>query len=636
MAQLEEILKEYWNHESFRPGQKEIIESVLAGKDTLAILPTGGGKSICFQVPALAREGICIVVSPLIALMKDQVEHLKKRGIPALMIHSGMSRRDVELTLKNAGHDYFKFIYVSPERLETTLFREYLPGLNVNMIAVDEAHCISQWGYDFRPSYLRIAALREELPNVPVLALTASATPDVETDICEKLQLHEPSLFRQSFERKNLSYSAFLSDAKQARLVEIISKVPGTAIVYCRSRRRTQEMASLLGMHGISADYYHAGLNTKDRSKKQQDWITNKIRVIVCTNAFGMGIDKPDVRLVVHMDVPECLENYYQEAGRAGRDGKKSYAVLLYQEKDLQELSLMHELRYPAMDYIREVYQSLVNFLQVPLHADAYSTHDFDFDVFYKNFKLESVKALFALKALETDGWIEMNEQSMAPATTCFHTTKKGLYAFQESHPEHEPLLTCLLRTYAGIFDYPAYISEKMIAGLLRKDEAQIKEELLRIHSFGIISYAPRKEVPQIRFLKNRVAVANLAINMTMYEKRKENFVRRAKQMIAFAGTTDCRSMMIGKYFGDADAGRCGICDQCLQKRSQPLSGEEFERIAGEISNLLASSPKTIKGLMTDLGHVKKEKAWQVIEFLQAEQKIRADANGLLSVARLK
>jgi ATP-dependent DNA helicase RecQ len=386
MADVHGILKEYWGYEAFRPLQEDIIRSVLSGKDTLAILPTGGGKSICFQVPAMAMEGICIVVSPLIALMKDQVENLKKRNIPALLIHSGMKRADVVQTLKNATHDYFKFIYVSPERLETSLFQEYLPALNVNLIAIDEAHCISQWGYDFRPSYLRIAALRKELPGVPVLALTASATPEVQLDICAKLDFAGPVIFRQSFERKNLSYSVFPAESKLARLVEIIKKVPGTGIVYCKSRKRTSEIMNLLQLQGVSASNYHAGLSTDERNQRQKDWISNKVRVMACTNAFGMGIDKPDVRFVLHADPPDCVENYYQEAGRAGRDGKKAYAVLLYDENDIHELEQLASVRFPSMDRIRAVYHALVNFLQIPSYTGEYTGFPFRFDVFIRNF----------------------------------------------------------------------------------------------------------------------------------------------------------------------------------------------------------------------------------------------------------
>ncbi|MGZ5287589.1 MAG: RecQ family ATP-dependent DNA helicase, partial [Flavisolibacter sp.] len=377
-------MKKYWGHDAFRPMQEDIIRSVLSGVDTLAILPTGGGKSVCFQVPALAMDGICIVVSPLIALMKDQVDNLKKRDIPALLIHSGMTKADVKRSLENARHNYFKFLYVSPERLETSLFREYLPAMQVNLLAIDEAHCISQWGYDFRPSYIKIAALREELPGVPVLALTASATADVQKDICEKLKFTSENIFRQSFERKNLSYSVFRTTSKMNRMVEIISKVPGTAIVYCKSRRRTTEIMQLLQMHGLAASNYHAGLLQEERSQRQKDWIENKVRVMVCTNAFGMGIDKPDVRLVVHADMPDCLENYYQEAGRAGRDGKKSYAVLLYDDKDLESLNEQHAIRFPGIERIREVYNALVNYLQIPSYTGEYTSFEFQYDVFVR------------------------------------------------------------------------------------------------------------------------------------------------------------------------------------------------------------------------------------------------------------
>src|SRR5689334_15710041 len=388
MADVQGILKKYWGYDAFRPLQAEIIDSILSGKDTLAILPTGGGKSICFQVPALAKEGTCLVVSPLIALMKDQVDNLKKRNIPALLIHSGMKRTDIVQTLKNAMHDYFKFLYVSPERLETSLFLEYLPALNVNLIAIDEAHCISQWGYDFRPSYLRIASLRNELPGVPVLALTASATEEVQRDICDKLGFANHHIFRSSFERKNLSYSAFRVDSKFSRLVEIVSKVQGTCIVYCRSRKRTQEIAQLLQVHGISASCYHAGLTQEQRNERQKDWVENRVRVMTCTNAFGMGIDKPDVRLVVHADIPDCLENYYQEAGRAGRDEKKAYAVLLYDGADLEELGALHLTRFPSIEQIKAVYSALVHYLQMPAHTGEYKSFNFRFDEFTRNFKL--------------------------------------------------------------------------------------------------------------------------------------------------------------------------------------------------------------------------------------------------------
>ncbi|RYZ24638.1 MAG: ATP-dependent DNA helicase RecQ, partial [Chitinophagaceae bacterium] len=521
MQDIHSILENYWGYEAFRPQQEEIIQSVLGSQDTLALLPTGGGKSICYQVPALAQDGICIVVSPLIALMKDQVENLRKRGIGALVIYSGMQRKDIIRTLENARQDYFKFLYVSPERLETSLFKEYLPALNVNLIAVDEAHCISQWGYDFRPSYLKIAALREELPDVPVLAVTASATEAVQKDICEKLQFQKPAVFRQTFERKNLSYSVFQVDAKATKLVDIVKKVQGSGIIYCKSRKRTTEVASLLQMHGISANFYHAGLSSEERSKRQQDWIENKTRIIVCTNAFGMGIDKPDVRTVVHMDAPDCLENYYQEAGRCGRDGKKAYAVLLYDGRDVDDLETLHVNRYPSFEIIKQVYDGLVNFLQIPVNDGQDKVYSFRFDEFVRNFKLNVHQALSALQALETDGWIEYNEKNFTPSTLGFTTSKKVLYDFYEQHPEFEEILTALLRTYEGIFDFPVFISEALLVKLMRLEEKQIKELLLKITGFGIIQYTPQNDAPQIVFRKNRVATHDLRINLAAYNKRK-------------------------------------------------------------------------------------------------------------------
>lgn len=637
MQDVQSILKRYWNFDAFRPLQEEIIQSVLAGKDTLAVLPTGGGKSICFQVPALATEGICIVISPLIALMKDQVENLKKRSIPALLIHSGMQRMDVVKSLQNASNNYFKFLYISPERLETSLFKEYLPSFQVNLIAVDEAHCISQWGYDFRPSYIRIAELRKELPNVPVLALTASATEEVQQDICEKLlspikNNNGWNVFRQSFERKNLSYSVFKVDSKVARLVEIVKKVSGTAIVYCKSRKRTTEMAGLLQMHGLSATSYHAGLTTEERNKRQQDWIHNKVKVMVCTNAFGMGIDKPDVRLVIHLDTPDCLENYYQEAGRAGRDGKKAYAVLLYDVRDIEELSRLHLVRYPTLEQIRMVYHSLINFLQVPVYSGQDKSFTFRFDEFVRNYKLQATEALYALKALESDGWFDFNEKNFSPSTVLFTTGKNGLYEFYKSQPQHENLLTTLLRTYEGIFDFPAFISELVIARLMKKDETDIRLQLKTIASFGIVQYVPQNNEPQLIFRKNRVMAEELPFKLMPYFKRRDVFVNRTKQMIAYIETNDCRSTFISRYFGDDKAAKCGVCDNCLKQKSISLSSEEFDKISSIILEQLSIHELSIEGLLQKLTAIKKEKAWKVIGFLQAEKKIKLNEKGVLKI----
>ena len=626
---MEAILKKYWGYDAFRPLQREIIQSVLEKKNTLAILPTGGGKSICFQVPAMAMEGICLVISPLIALMKDQVENLKKKDIPALLIHSGMQRQDVVRTLKNATQDYFKFLYLSPERLETSLFREYLPALNINLVAVDEAHCISQWGYDFRPSYLRIAELTKELPGVPVLALTASATPDVQQDICDKLQFRDAYVFRQSFERKNLSYSVFKAPSKLARLTEIVSKVSGTAIVYCRSRKRTGEIANLLQLQGVSASSYHAGLDGAERSQRQKAWIGNEVRVMVCTNAFGMGIDKPDVRLVVHADMPDCLENYYQEAGRAGRDGKRAYAVLLYDDQDTAALEEMQEIRFPGFEKIKEVYRALGNFLQVPAYSGEYQSFPFRFDEFTRNFKLKSNEALYALKALEGDGWIDFNEKNFVPSTVVFTCSKEQLYDFQLAYPQHEVLLSTLLRSYGGIFDFPAFISEKLLSTLLRKSAEEIQGELQRIASMGIINYLPQQDEPQLTFRKERVAIENFNFNMVPYRKRKEAFEARAAQMIAYTAAKSCRSQFINLYFGDKDAKPCGICDHCLDTKNADLTTEEFKKHTEAVRRHL-QSPLTTGELVAALKGLKKEKAWQLISYLQSEKKISLNRDGKL------
>lgn len=635
MQEIHSTLKDYWGYDTFRPQQEEIIRSVLQGRDTLALLPTGGGKSICYQVPALVQEGICIVVSPLIALMKDQVENLKKKGIGALMIYSGMSRRDITRTLENARQEYFKFLYVSPERLETSLFKEYLPAFNVNLIAVDEAHCISQWGYDFRPSYLRIAELRTELPGVPVLAVTASATKQVQADICEKLLFTQKNIFRQSFERKNLSYSAFLVDSKINKLLAIIRKIKGSGIVYCRTRKRTAEIANLLQLQQVSSTFYHAGLSQEERIRRQQDWVDNKVDVIVCTNAFGMGIDKPDVRYVVHVDVPDSLESYYQEAGRCGRDGQKAYAVLLYSKFDVEELSLLHLVRYPSMDIIRQVYEALVNFLQVLVNSGEDTAYTFRFEQFIRNFNLDPILAINALKALEQDGWIEYNEKNYVPPTIVFTASKSSLYEFFRNHPGYESLCTTLLRTYDGIFDFPAFISENMLARLENKHEDEIKTELKRIASFGIIQYSPKDEDPKLFFRKNRVAVQDLNINIVSYNSRKEAFLKRVDQMIRYTETLNCRSSFIDQYFNESAAEKCGICDNCLHEKRKELTGTEFNNILSSLRVQLSSKGMTLPQLIDSLTPYTKEKIIEAISFLETENEIVRDSLGQLHLKNL-
>jgi len=439
--------------------QEEIIQSVLNKNDTLALLPTGGGKSLCFQVPAMAMEGICVVISPLIALIKDQVQQLKNRGIPVLAVYAGMPFMEVKKTIQNAAFGNYKFLYLSPERLETDLFLEYIHALKPSLIAVDEAHCISQWGYDFRPAYLRIIQYRQQFPDVPLIALTASATKKVQEDICLKLAFDQKSnIFQQAFDRPNLSYSLFSPEAKETKLAEILSSVPGTAIVYCKSRKHTQQVAGLLNSKGIDADFYHAGLLSDERSAKQDAWIKNQTRVMVCTNAFGMGIDKPDVRLVVHYDVPDCLENYYQEAGRAGRDGKRAYAVLLYQPSEIRDIESRIDIRYPSAEKIKKVYTALLNHLQVPAGYGEGISYDFDLAAFASYFKINILEATYGIQALGQQGILSFNEIFFRPSSASFTVSKNDLHDFEQQYPDLEPIIKALLRSYEGIFDYPTNI----------------------------------------------------------------------------------------------------------------------------------------------------------------------------------
>ncbi|HTL08558.1 MAG TPA: RecQ family ATP-dependent DNA helicase, partial [Chitinophagaceae bacterium] len=527
-------------------------------------------------------------------------------------------------------------LYVSPERLETNLFKEYLPALNVQLIAVDEAHCISQWGYDFRPPYLRIAQLREELPDVPILALTASATPEVQQDICEKLQFgRQQQVFRQPFARPNLSYSVFKADAKINKLVDILKRVPGSSIVYCRSRRRTKDIAAQLQTYGINADFYHAGLPAEERNAKQEAWINNSIGTIVCTNAFGMGIDKPDVRVVVHFDMPDCLENYYQEAGRAGRDQQKSYAVLLYQPDEIQELRKQVQLRFPPLESIRTVHEALVSYLQLPAGAGAGNYYDIDLGEFCQRFQLPPQVVMNVLKVLEQEGFMSFNEQVFMPARVQFISNKQLLYQFEEEQPTYEPLIKCLLRSYEGIFDVPVAIYEKQLAGWLKTDLAAIKKSLAVLHRFRIIHYEPQKENPQLYLLQPRVKTADLSINEANYQKRKQQYEARLNHLINYTqNTKDCRSVITGQYFGDKDIQPCGVCDNCLAKKKTMLLPETFTKICEAVENALANGPMQPQDLLNALPHFKKENAWQVIEFLQAERKIFVNPQGLIAISR--
>lgn len=631
MVKTIDILKKYWGYDIFRPLQEDIISSVLDGKDTLALLPTGGGKSICFQVPALVKEGLCLVISPLIALMKDQVESLKKKNIPALSIYSGMSFFEVKRTLENAVHGNFKFLYVSPERLETNLFLEYLPGMHINLIAVDEAHCVSQWGYDFRPPYLRIAVLREHLPDTLILALTASATKEVQDDICDKLAFkNDHKRFQKSFERPNLSYSVFSPSSKQNKLIEIFKNVQGSGIVYCKSRKRTKEIAELLKMNNINSDYYHAGLTNTERTTKQESWIKNETRIIACTNAFGMGIDKSNVRTVVHYDVPDALESYYQEAGRAGRDEKKAYAVLLFHQNELDDLEKQSAIRYPPFEEVKNVYKALVNYLQLPSGSGEGIYFDFDINDFVKKFNLNIYTVNYSLKVLEQEEFISYNEQIFLPSTVMFTCDKNHLQEFEKTYPDLEPVIKGLLRSYEGIFDYPSSIYENQLAGFIKKDVAGLKSELKKLQQFGVIEYHPQKDKPQIQFLRNRISTEDFTINQNNLSKRKIAFEKRLQAMIGYVKTKACRSKTIGNYFNDLAIKPCGICDNCINEKSIVVSKTEFENITMIIEKLTEKVPVHSNLLLKNLNTFKKEKVWKVLNYLQAENKISITGDGLV------
>ena len=628
---IHEILKEYWGYDNFRPLQQDIMEAVLQGKDTLALMPTGGGKSLCFQVPAMAKEGICLVISPLIALMKDQVQNLKNKGIPALSIYSGMSFLEVKKTLQNAIHGNYKFLYVSPERLETNLFLDYLPDMNISLIAVDEAHCISQWGYDFRPSYLRIVQLREYLPNAPILALTASATAAVQDDICVQLNFTKMHCrFQQSFERANLSYSIFNAQSKQNKLLEILNNVKGCAIVYCKSRRHTKDIADLLLLNKIKASFYHAGLSNEERNKRQQDWINNTTRVIACTNAFGMGIDKPDVRVVVHFDVPDCLENYYQEAGRAGRDSKRAYAVLLYNNKEVADLQLQTNIRYPDKEEIKKVYTAVMNYLQVAAGGGEGISFEFDLVNFASAFKINILTATYAIKILEQEEILRFNDIFFKPSLIVFTCERDQLTAFEEQYPDLSETIKGLLRSYEGIFDFPATINEIELAKFTKIKIPQLLDQLNQLHRFGILNYSARKDKPQVTLLQNRMYADSFVINLSNYLERKKNFDKRIQTITRYIQQNVlCRSRMMALYFNDNTVKNCGICDNCINQNDLVVSSEEFEIITHKIYQEIAKQPLKPADIIKLTG-IKKEKFWKVTNYLQAEKKIQVSKDGEL------
>lgn len=630
MVDIHKILKEIFGFSSFRSQQEEIINAVLQGSDVLALLPTGGGKSLCYQVPALAKEGLCLVISPLIALMKDQVDHLRRKNITAFSLHSGQSFYEVKQILKAASESNCKFLYISPERIQTKVFKEWVSSLDIGLIAVDEAHCISQWGYDFRPSYLTISKIREELPNVPILALTASATADVQQDICDKLLFKQPIIFRQSFAKPNLSFSAFQLSSKYNKLKEILQNVSGSALIYCKNRRRTKDIAQLLIADGIDASFYHAGLTTEIRTQRQQDWIENKVRVMVCTNAFGMGIDKPDVRIVVHMDVPECQENYYQEAGRAGRDGKKAYAVLLYNDQELKDMKALPNQRFPSIFDIRKVYQSLCNYLQIPEGIGEDQYYNFDIREFCDRWKLEANLVVNILKTLEQAAYIAFQENVFTPSKVGFCTNKEYLHQIETAHPVLEPIIKSLLRTYDGIFTNIVSINEATIGKLIKLPQEEIGQQLKTLASYRIIDYSPKKDTPQIFFIYNRIHKDEVVIDQKQYQKRKAQYETRICNMIDYVrNNKQCRSEMLRKYFGEFQTEACGICDVCLHNKSQLTSQKELQSATNQLKSIL-HTPLKMEEIKIKIPGIKKNILEKAIHHLLSEEIIGYDLQGRL------
>lgn len=592
------VLKQYWGYDNFRPLQDEIVDAVLQGRDTLALMPTGGGKSICFQVPAMMQEGICIVISPLIALMKDQIQNLRAKGIEAIAIYSGMSYREIDIALDNCIFGKIKFLYIAPERLYSDLVQERIRYMKVNLYAIDEAHCISQWGYDFRPSYLKLAKLRELHPKVPFLALTATATPRVVDDIQEQLLFSSKNVLQKSYARLNLGYMALREENKMNRMLRIILKTGGTGVVYVRNRRETQEVARFLLNNGVSADFYHAGISLKEREAKQDAWTSGRIRVIVATNAFGMGIDKANVRFVVHLDIPDSLEAYYQEAGRAGRDGKKAFPVLLYRQEDRDKLTANFESNFPSVLFIQQVYHHLSNYYQIAYGAGAGAIFDFDIIAFAKKYNLDVMPTISALKFLERDGWLSLSEAVFIPSRFKFEIDFQELYKFQVQAVQYDGLIKAILRSYGGVFDFFVAINEYEFAKKLGIPYDKVVANLEGLVKQQIASYIKSTDKPQLQFLQSRVDYKNLYIDTDFIRDRKRIKGEQIEAIFGYLDADSCRSQTLLAYFGELPSPYCGECDLCLMRKHK----KNIEvRIAQEIRVLLLESNKTLADLIDSI-----------------------------------
>lgn len=617
MAKIHEILKEYWGFDKFRSPQEEIIQHVLSKKDTLALLPTGGGKSICFQVPALAQEGTCLVVSPLIALMKDQVDNLQKRGISAACVNSTMHPKQIDRLLDNAMQGMYKFLYISPERIHTDIFLARVKQMNISLLAIDEAHCISQWGYDFRPAYLKIVELRALLPQVPCIALTATATKEVVADIHEKLNFSATSTFRKSFARSNLCYVAIEEEHKLAKLLHIIQKVPGTGIVYVRNRKRCKEIALFLDKNEVSADYYHAGLSNEDRERKQSNWIQNKTRIIVCTNAFGMGIDKPDVRLVVHLDLPPDIESYYQEAGRAGRDEHKSYAVLLYHSADASAAMDLLRENEASIEEIKSYYELLCTYLHLAVGSGLNEIFEFMIEDFCQKNGLPIQKVLNAFSILEQQEIVHFIDAIYQPSKLMFTCNNEDLYKLQISHKHYEPLIKLLLRSYGGLFENYVIIKESFLANKLKCQVADVKKAFVLLQEHKYLEYLPENNSSKLQMLQARHSKNNLLLDINFINSRRKLKKIKLEDIIWYASSSHlCRTRMLCNYFDDQLQADCQVCDVCLKKKKFGLATPIYNSISEDIRNLIALKSQSISSIKEALPNYQEQDVVQTIQWM--------------------